>query len=238
MKLKRRSVVGSVLVLGVVMAAIVLASQFNSIDKLPLDNSVQAAEPKTTLAPGEVDPRISRAYIYVGKTGLGHEHAVVGAVKSGSIDLGAAQNAGEIVFDMRTFTADTPEARRYIGLQGTTDASTRQQVTANMLGADVLNVGRFPTATFKIHSAVLTKNKSRSGKPQYQLDGKFTLHGVTQPLRLFAEADEVQGKVHLRGSFAIFQTSFGIRPFSKAFGAVGVTNQLTIHGDIWLGKKA
>ncbi|MCA9067835.1 MAG: YceI family protein [Planctomycetaceae bacterium] len=237
MKLGRRSVVGSVIILGLVVAAIVLASQFQSVANLPLEKPVQAEEPKKGLAAGEVDPRISRAYIFVGKTGFGHEHGVVGAVQSGTIDLGATQNAGEIVFNMRSFSADTPEARRYVGLQGTTDASTRQQVTANMLGASVLDVGRFPTATFKIASAVLTKNKSRSGKPQYQLDGKFTLHGETQPLRLIAEADEVQGKVHLRGSFAIFQTSFGIRPFSKAFGAVGVTNQLTIHGDIWLGKK-
>ena len=32
------------------------------------------------------------------------------------------------------------------------------------------------------------------------------------------------------GGFAILQTQYGIRPFSKAFGAVGVTDQLTIHG--------
>lgn len=237
MKTRWRTLLSGLAIVGLVAAGFGLSSIWSEGEDLPLSQPIQAAEPQKTLAAGEVDPTISRAYIFVGKTGLGHEHAVVGAVRSGKIDLGAEKDAGEVVFDMRTFTADSPEARQYIGLGGATAASTRQEVTANMLGPSVLDAGRFPTATFKVSSAMPLKQPNRNGKSQYQLDGKFTLHGVTQPLRLIVEADEVQGKVHLRGSFAIFQTSFGIRPFSKAFGAVGVTDQLTIHGDLWLGKK-
>ena len=238
MKRTRRSIIGGTLLLGLTAAGLGVYSLFAPGENLPVLRPAQAAETeaKKALSSGQIDPQISRAYIYVGKTGLGHEHAVVGAVRSGSIALGAGKDAGEIVFDMRTFTADTPEARRYIGLNGTTSASTRQQVNANMLGADVLNVARFPTATFKIASATKLSKPNRNGKPQYQLDGKFTLRGVTQPLKVIAEAVDVQDKVHLRGSFAIFQTSFGITPFSKAFGAIGVANQLTIHGDLWLAK--
>ncbi len=236
MKRTQRSILGGTLLLGIAAAGFGAYSLLSPGGIVPLPLPVQAAETKTALSPGQLDPQISRAYIYVGKTGLGHEHAVVGAVRSGSIRMGAAKDAGEIVFDMRTFTADTAEARRYIGLEGATAASTRQQVNANMLGADVLHVARFPTATFTIDSAAKLSKPSRSGKPQYQLDGKFTLHGVTQPLKVIAEVTEVQDKVHLRGSFAIFQTSFGITPYSKAFGAIGVANQLTIHGDIWLAK--
>ncbi len=236
MKRTRRSIIGGALLLGLSAAGLGVYSLFVPGENLPVPLPIQAAETKKALSSGQIDPQISRAYIYVGKTGLGHEHAVVGAVRSGSVKLGAAKDAGEIVFDMRTFNADTAEARRYIGLEGTTSASTRQQVNANMLGADVLNVARFSTATFKIASATKLSKASRSGKPQYQLDGKFTLHGVTQPLKLIAEVSEVQNKVHLRGSFAIFQTSFGITPYSKAFGAIGVANQLTIHGEIWLAK--
>ncbi len=237
MKMRWQSLVSGMVILGIAFAGFSLYFNNTSVDELLLTRTTTAAEPKKVLGPGEVDPRISRAYIFVGKTGLGHEHAVVGAVRSGKINLGATKDAGEVVFDMRTFNADTPEARQYIGLQGTTDASTRQQVNANMLGASVLDVGRFPTATFKISSAVSSPVPNRNGKTQYLLDGKFTLHGVTQPLKMIAEMEEVQQKVHLRGAFSILQTSFGIRPFSKAFGAIGVTDQLTIHGDLWLGKK-
>ncbi len=36
---------------------------------------------------------------------------------------------------MNSFDADTDAARRYLGLEGSTDESTRKQVNANMLGA-------------------------------------------------------------------------------------------------------
>jgi len=35
----------------------------------------------------------------------------------------------------------------------------------------------------------------------------------------------------------MLQSQFGITPFSKAFGAVGVTDQLTIWGDLWISKQ-
>ena len=40
---------------------------------------------------------------------------------------------------------------------------------------------------------------------------------------------------HMRGSFRIKQTDYGIRPYSKAFGAVSVADELRIFGEIWLG---
>jgi polyisoprenoid-binding protein YceI len=183
---------------------------------------------------GDVNLKDSRVYIYVGKTGLGHNHGVEGRLKSGRIQLGQPENAGELVFDMTSFDADTDAARRYVGLEGSTDKSTRQQVNTNMKGADVLNVQKFPLATFRIASAKLLQEKGRQGLPEYQLDGRFTLHGVTQPLRFQATGEELDGRIHLRGSFSILQTNYGIRPYSRAFGAVGVTDKLTIYGDLWL----
>ena len=38
------------------------------------------------------------------------------------------------MFDTTTFQADTAAARQYVGLEGTTDADTQRQVSANMLG--------------------------------------------------------------------------------------------------------
>lgn len=190
------------------------------------------------LTPGDVDLKTSRVYVYVGKTGLGHEHAVAGALKSGSLQLGATENAGQLVFDMKTFQADSDTARRYLGLSGSTDAGTRQQVDANMLGPAVLNVARFRTATFVVASATAMPQKSRRGLPQYQLTGNFTLHGVTRPIQFVADAETKDGWIRVRGSFSLLQTQFGIQPFSKAFGAIGVTDQLTIHGDLWLADAS
>ncbi len=187
-------------------------------------------------AEGDINTKTSRVYIYVGKVGLGHEHAIAGQVKAGIIHFGAKSDAGEIVFDMPTFVADSAASRKYLGLQGTTAASTAKEVTANMLGADVLDVRKYPTATFKIASALPLKKRTDNAHPLYRLEGEFTLHGVTRPLQLDAEILEQDDGIRVRGSFGIRQTTFGIRPYSKAFGAVGVTDELSIHGDIILAK--
>jgi polyisoprenoid-binding protein YceI len=174
----------------------------------------------------------SRVYIFVGKVGLGHEHAVVGKLKSGTVQLGASRQAGEIVFDMSTFAADTYEAREYFGMEHTVPEGRRKEVSDNMKGADVLDVRKHPTATFKIESALPLNRKSGDGNPMYCLDGEFTLHGHKRPLKIDAEISEQNDGYRLIGSFKIKQTDYGIRPFSKAFGAVGVTDELTIHGDL------
>lgn len=178
-----------------------------------------------------VDAAKSRVYVRVGATGLGHEHGVVGQLRSGHIRLGASDEAGRLVFDMASFRADTDEARSYVGLAGQTDASTQQQVTANMLGGAVLDVARYPTAEIALRSAALAADQ---GPGVYLIDGQFTLHGQSRPLRFYARAETSEGLVRLRGRFAILQTQYGIRPYRKLLGAVGVADELQIWGDVWL----
>lgn len=191
-----------------------------------------AAMGPASLPAEDFDLRASRVYIKVGKVGFGHEHAVVGKLKAGDLRIGAKEDAGELVFDMTSFDADTPEARKYVGLAGATDAKTAKEVNANMLGPDVLDVKQHPTALFAIRSAVLLAKKSRAGRPLVRLTGEFTLHGVKRPLDLDVEMLDGDGTKGLRGAFTMKQTSYGIKPFSKAFGAIGVTDELTIYGEL------
>jgi polyisoprenoid-binding protein YceI len=184
----------------------------------------------------DVNIEYSRVTIFVDKVGFGHQHAVDGLVKEGKIRLGAASDAGSLVFDMASFVADTTEGRRRLKLEGETDAATQKQVTANMLGKDVLDAARYPTATFEIESAAPLPEKSSQGNPQYVLEGKFTLHATTRPLRVRAEALDEGNWLHLRGGFYLKQREFGIKPFTKAFGAVGVADQLTFYGDFFFAK--
>lgn len=202
------------------LLAVVLAAVGDGVEAVASSHTVNSAA--------------SRVYIYVGKTGLGHNHGVEGRLKSGSLQLDGAGAGGELVFDMTSFDADTDAARRYVGLTGSTDASTRQQVNANMKGAAVLDVQRYPTAKFAVDGVKRTEKKSRDGHAIYELSGKFTLHGQTRPLKLEASVEDKDGDLHLKGNFSILQTQYGIRPYSKAFGAVGVADRLTIYGDIQL----
>ncbi|MFO0912387.1 MAG: YceI family protein [Pirellulales bacterium] len=201
-----------------------------AIDEQPTEEKSYAA--------GDLYLDGSRVYARVGKVGLGHEHAVVGRLKQGHLTLGATQDGGELTFDMTSFVADTDAARKYLGLEGATDASTQQQVTANMLGTAVLDAEHFPTAKLRVKSARLTEEKSKSGRPVYQIEGDFTLHGKTKPIRIMAEAEDERGWVHLRGGFSVLQSEYGIKPFTKAFGAIGVADRVDIWGDLWVAQAA
>ena len=183
-------------------------------------------------APGDVDLTKSRVYVFVGKTGLGHNHAVSGLLQAGRVAIGAADQAGMLVFDMRSFTADSAEARKALGLPGETDASTQKQVQANMIGPDVLDVAQYPTATFQIRSARSSQQQVQGRPPVYELMGTFTLHGVTREVVIPVEVEQRGEWLRLRGMFVIKQTDFGMKPSKKFGGVVGVADELRITGDI------
>lgn len=211
------------------------ASVAQQRDRVVRENQSQQSP---VLAPGDIHRDSSRVYVFVGKGGLvGHEHAIEGRLLRGQIHLGHEHEAGELVFDIPSFLADTAAARKYIGLSGTTDVDTQRQTTDNMLGADVLNVGRFPTAVFRVESANPTGKTGQRGHDEYLLTGTFTLHGMTRPVRVSAEAEPRDGWIHLRGVFSIKQTDYGMRPFSKAFGAVAIADELRIWGDLWIADR-
>jgi polyisoprenoid-binding protein YceI len=194
----------------------------------------EAAPAAVKFKPADVQTEVSRVYVFVDKTGLGHQHGVEARLKTSTLALGAETNAGRLVFDMASFDADTVAARSYVGLKGTTDESTRSAVNQNMRGQAVLDVTRYPTATFDIASAKATGQTNSRGLPLYKLEGNFTLHGVSRPLTVVAEVEQTRGWLHVRGNFVINQTSFGITPYSKAFGAIGVADELRIFGDLFV----
>ena len=195
-----------------------------------------AAEPAAdALSAGDIDPGQSRIYVHVGKRRLGHEHGVEGKVKSGHLVLDASADAGEIVFDMKSFKADTDAARKYVGLEGTTDADEQKDVTATMTGKGVLNVAGHPTATFSVESSERLPADTKDGQPQYELVGEFLLRGKKQPLKIVAVTGESKdGRLQLTGDFTIKQTEYGIKPYSTFGGIVAVKDELKIYGDLWV----
>jgi polyisoprenoid-binding protein YceI len=201
------------------------------------DPPAARAEASKEWQPGDLDTDTSRVYIVVKKRRLGHDHAIVGRMREGQLPIAENQATGKIVFDMKSFWADSDAARAYLKFTGTTDAATQQAVTDNMLGADVLNVAEFPTAEFAIKNVSAVAEKSRLGKPQKRLDGDFTLHGVTKPIQVLAEVEEKDGWLHLLGKFSIQQSDFGIKPYSAGLGAVGIQNTLEITGDLRIAME-
>jgi polyisoprenoid-binding protein YceI len=193
------------------------------------------AEAAEGAKPYQVDTEASRVYIKVGSaTRIGHPHGVEGKLKSGKVSLGAA---GELVFDMSSFKADTQEARKRVGLEGKkVSENEAKKVGDTMLSADVLDVEKFATATYKI-IAIKPAEKQDAGAPgAYEVNGRLTLHGAEQPLRFKAklERGEKEGVLKLTGSFAIKQTAYGMKPYSSAGGLAKVADELEISGELLL----
>ena len=214
--------------------AVTLLSQ--SATKQCLAQTANQASPPTqqAVSPGGVNLEHSRVYIKVGKVGLGHEHGVVGKLREGTLKLNGESSQGTLVFDMTSFDADTPAARKFVGLEGTTDESTRKQVNTNMRGQEVLSVDKFPTAQFQVTRVSPSDKPNVRGAPQVVIEGNFTLQNKTRPVKILANVSDENGWKHVRGGFAILQSDFGMKPYSKMLGAVGVTDRLEIFGDLWI----
>ncbi len=207
-----------------------------AISGLAQEESPLASFPKPQPADVQIDS--SRIYVFADKTGLGHQHAVEAKLLTSRLVLGAEKDAGKLVFDMQSFDADTDAARKRLGLKGSTDEATRRAVNENMRSSAVLDVAKYPAATYEVVSSKATGEISPSGLPTYRLEGNFTLHGVTQPQAITVQVDKVRGWLHIRGGFAILQTSFGIKPYSKALGAIGVADELKIYGELFVAPTA
>jgi polyisoprenoid-binding protein YceI len=144
-------------------------------------------------------------------SGLGDNHEIRGAVKRGTIN---DSNPAEVhvVVDAASFRVLDPGA----------SAKTRAKVQTRMLGPDVLDVNRFPELLFDSDSAERTESGG------WTVRGQLTLHGQTRPLT--ATVSSANG--HYRGSLALKQSDFGIKPITIAAGTVKVKDELKIEFDI------
>jgi hypothetical protein len=202
---------------------------------LVMTRATRAQEP---VLPGQINTEHSRVFIFVDKSGVvGHQHAVEGKLNGGTL-LFQHPEPGHLIFDMNSFDADTPLARKYIGLEGNTDEATRKKVNENMRGNEILHVAKYRTA--KLDRVAIKPNHTMSKRqlPEYVLVGEFTLQEKTRPVEILCDLEVKNGWNHLRGSFRILQSQYGIKPFSKMLGAVGVTDELTIYGDLWIAPDS
>jgi len=181
---------------------------------------------------GGLDVKSSRVYTFVQGTGVGHSHAVEAKLLRGNLILGATSNAGSVLFDMKSFDVDTLRARKKLGLEGKVADVTRRAVNREMHGKAVLNTAKFPQASLSISAAKPVGIDKKTGLAEYELTGNFKLLGVTRPLKVNILVDDSEKSLKVTGEFTIKQTDYGIKPFRKAFGAVGVADELKISGDL------
>jgi len=209
-----------------------LPSIFLAQSAVAQQTTAQQSQPSPK--PGEANLEYSRVFIFVDRTtSLGHTHGVEGKFKSGRLAI-SAKEPGSLVFDMKSFVADTETARKVLNVESTIDEATRRKVNENMLGPEILNVNRYPEAKFDNIRVTATGKTSNRKLPEYILEGDFTLQKTTRHLQIRCDLEEKDGWHHIRGSFKILQSDYGIKPYTKMLGAVGIKDELMIMGDIWL----
>jgi polyisoprenoid-binding protein YceI len=187
-----------------------------------------------SLQPGELNIEFSRVYIFVDRTtSLGHTHGIEGKLKSGRLVVDGKSH-GELIFDMRAFEADTDAGRKVFSIDKELDAGTKKKVNENMLGPEILNVKEYPIAKLENVTLSPTGKTSRRKLPEFSLEGDFTLHKTSHRIQALCDLEQKDGWHHVRGTFKILQTDYGIKPYSKMLGAVGIKDELVIYGDLWL----
>jgi len=92
---------------------------------------------------------------------------------------------------------------------------------------DTLKADKNPNISFTLLTATPTSNSAN--KSVFKVTGQLTIAGVTKEIEMTANAlKNTDGSVIITGSQNLKLTQFGIKPPSFMFGALKVTDNLTI----------
>jgi polyisoprenoid-binding protein YceI len=172
-----------------------------------------AAAPTTR----EMDVARSTLTVRVFKSGLfsafGHNHEIRAPIARGSFDESADSPSVDLQVDARQLQAVDPEL----------SAKDRAEVQQTMLGPSVLDSAKFPEIRFRSLSI------EKAGEGKWRVHGDLTVHGQTRPVLA-----EVSGEAgHYRGSAAVRQTEFGIKPVSVGGGSIKVKDEVRVEFEIF-----
>jgi polyisoprenoid-binding protein YceI len=164
-----------------------------------------------------MDVTRSTLTVRVFKAGLfsafGHNHEIRAPISRGSFDESTDLPSVELHVDARQLQALDPDL----------SAKDRAEVQQTMLGPTVLDSARFPEIRFR------SRTVEKAGEGKWRVHGDLTVHGEVRPVLV-----EVSGGLgHYRGSAAVRQTDFGIKPVSAAGGAIKVKDEVRVEFEIF-----
>jgi len=162
-----------------------------------------------------IDTEHSTITVRVYKSGLfrafADNHVVQAPLTHGTLDDGTSSHI-EFVVDVARMRVLDP------GLS----SADRAQVQTRMLGAEVLDVRRYPAIRFQ--STTIERRTAEA----WVVRGQLTLHGHAHEVTV--AVTPLQGRY--RATVRLRQTDFGITPISIAGGAVSVKDEVQIDADI------
>ncbi|MEB3237749.1 MAG: YceI family protein [Candidatus Sericytochromatia bacterium] len=215
----------------------------------PRSGAIAAPEPALPMMPPRGDaPQSGIGEAYVARPGsdsdllvrvwrdglagaLAHDHVIEATAFRGEVTIprdGGDRAAVSFEVDARSLRPDRIELRRKVGLPGSLSEGDRATVLDHMQGADQLDVARHPWIRFR-SSRVLPL-----GSGIWDVEGAFTLHGVTRPLRTRMTVGQEGGRLRARGNFRLLTSNYGIRPYEALGGLLKNKDQVDIQLDLVL----
>ena len=148
--------------------------------------------------------------------GLGHEHDVRAHGYAGTV----VYDAGDPSRSRVSLTVPTGSLEVVIA----SDSSDIPAITKTMR-EQVLHVDRFPAIAFTSRAVAVHDST-------VHLLGDLTMVGVTRPVQMDLRLQVTPEILHVRGSFTVKQTAFGIEPYGTALGTVKVKNEVIFTLDL------
>jgi polyisoprenoid-binding protein YceI len=175
---------------------------------------VVSAQAAKSAKASPLDIEHSTVTVHVYRSGLfsfaGDNHEIQAPIASGTVD----EAAGTVEL--------TVEVRRMRVLDPNLSADKRSQVQQKMLSPDVLDPDRYPEIQFR------STRVEQKGGGELSVSGNLMLHGQTRPINVRV----LSAQLHYRGSAALKQTDFGIKPITIAGGTIKVKDEVRIDFDI------
>jgi polyisoprenoid-binding protein YceI len=181
-----------------------------------------------------LDPAGSRIVVHVFKRGMFapflHDHDFVPSVggwRGGlTLDPERPEHARvDLWFD----------AGGLLDTQQKISAADRTKVDAQVRGPGVLDASRFPSIRFTAgRFEPSPRQPVAGGTIDGTLIGTLSLHGRNREVRVPLRAAVGVGEVRAAGEVRIRQSDFGIAPYRRAAGALGVEDEVVVRFDLRL----
>lgn len=179
-----------------------------------------------------IDPAASLVTIVVRRGGtlarLGHDHVVAIRDAHGLIDR--TSERADVYARLDRMTVDEPALRRESQLDTQPTAADIAGTRTNMLER-VLQVERHPFVEVAVRKPAATP----AGPPPSATTAvrvSITLDGVTRTVPVEMATSSRGDTLEVRGTLAIDQTDFALRPMSLFGGAITVANRLDLRFDL------
>jgi polyisoprenoid-binding protein YceI len=170
-------------------------------------------------------PERSHLLVVTGRAGalgfLGHDHAILASDWTAEIcydpDAPSASTA-DIVVATAELVIDSDRGAELAGLSARPSATTVADLQARMLGPQYLDADAYPELRFEVRTV------RSEGDGQLELEGPFTLHGVTRTVRVPASVERLEdGAVRFEARTNLRMSDYDIEP-ETTLGLVDVAD--------------